>query len=197
MSNERAIKPKCFINLHLGNLQKKELMETKRKCVFLDRDGVLNVDFVDYVYSVEKFIPIDGVKEALHTLKEAGYLLIVITNQSGIIKGIYDHQNVFDVHELMQDAYQIKFDDLYYSPYHQDWTNSLTRKPDTLMLERAIAKFNIDISKSWMIGDKPRDMIPAKKEGLNSIIVENGPDLNADYSKKDLLAASQLILQDC
>ena len=68
----------------------------KQKCIFLDRDGVINVDFVDYVYDVEKFEFIDGVPEALKAFKDAGYLIIVITNQSGIVKGIYTLDDVMN-----------------------------------------------------------------------------------------------------
>ncbi|MFM7020294.1 MAG: HAD-IIIA family hydrolase, partial [Aquirufa sp.] len=67
----------------------------KNKCIFLDRDGVLNVDRVDYVYRMEEFIIPPGVGEALRSLKDAGYLLIVITNQSGIAKGIYKREDVY------------------------------------------------------------------------------------------------------
>lgn len=73
-----------------------------QKCVFLDRDGVLNVDRVDYVYRLQEFIIPPGVPEALQALKQAGYLLIVITNQSGIAKGIYERKDVYMIHEAIQ-----------------------------------------------------------------------------------------------
>ena len=76
----------------------------KQKCIFLDRDGVLNVDRVDYVYRMEDFIIPPGVGEALKALKEAGYLLIIITNQSGIAKGIYRREDVYMIHQAIQDG---------------------------------------------------------------------------------------------
>lgn len=167
----------------------------KRKCIFLDRDGVVNVDFVDYVYDLEKFEFIEGVPQALMDLKSAGYLIIVITNQSGVVKGIYSLEDVYTVHEHVQKATNNAIDDIYIAPYHEKWTNSLTRKPSTLMWERAIAKYNIDTENSWMIGDKPRDLIPAKKLGIKTIIVDHAPDPSADFSCENLRAASRVILK--
>jgi D-glycero-D-manno-heptose 1,7-bisphosphate phosphatase len=165
----------------------------KQKCIFLDRDGVINVDFVDYVYDVEKFEFIDGVPEALKTFKDAGYLIIVITNQSGIVKGIYTLDDVMTVHKHVQSNTNNSIDDIYIAPYHEKWTNSLTRKPSALMWERAIAKYNIDTETSWMIGDKPRDLVPAKKLGIKTIIVDHPEDPSANYACENLLAASKVI----
>lgn len=166
----------------------------KQKCVFLDRDGVINVDFVDYVYDLEKFEFIKGVPEALKSFKDAGYLVIVITNQSGIVKGIYSLEDVMIVHNHVQKETDNAIDDIYIAPYHEKWTNSLTRKPSTLMWERAIAKYDIDIENSWMVGDKPRDLIPAKKLGIKTIIVDHPEDKAADYCCENLLEASKVIV---
>lgn len=163
------------------------------KCIFLDRDGVINVDYVDYVYDLEKFEFIEGVPEALKKFKEAGYLLIIITNQSGIVKGIYKESDVMTVHNHIQAETNNVLDDIYYAPYHENWTKSLTRKPGSLMLEKAIAKYNIDISESWMIGDKERDLIPAKKLGMKTGIVINECDF-ADVKAENLIAAANQIL---
>lgn len=162
------------------------------KCIFLDRDGVINVDYVDYVYDLQKFQFIEGVQEALKKFKDAGYLLILITNQSGIVKGIYKEEDVWTVYNHIQHETGEVLDDMYYAPYHEKWTNSLTRKPDSLMLEKAIAKYNIDISRSWMIGDKERDLIPGKKLGLMTGIVDNKCDV-ADESGANLLDISSKI----
>lgn len=156
-----------------------------KKCIFLDRDGVINVDYVDYVYDLKKFEFIKGVQESLQSLKNSGYLLILITNQSGIVKGIYKEEDVWLVYDHIQRETNNVLDAMYYAPYHEKWTNSLTRKPDSLMLEKAIAKFDIDISSSWMVGDKERDLVPAKKLGLRTAIVENESGL-ADVSGERL-----------
>jgi D-glycero-D-manno-heptose 1,7-bisphosphate phosphatase len=165
------------------------------KCIFLDRDGVLNKDFVDYAYTPERFIILDGVKEGLQMLKEAGYLLVVVTNQSGIAKGIYTKEAVLMCHQLLQAHCGHIIDDLYYAPYHPSVTASLTRKPDTLMFERAIAKYGIDVKQSWMFGDKERDMTPAKKLGIPTVLVGHEADPSiADLHADDLLSAAKMVL---
>jgi len=168
-----------------------------KKCVFLDRDGVINVDCVDYTYKVDEFTIINGVPEALKLLKEHGYMLVVITNQSGIVKGIYDHADMHACHDYLQKETGHLIDYFYYSPYHEKHTASLSRKPGTLMFERAIARFDIDIQSSWMIGDKERDMLPAKKMGIRTILVpEDGKTTkSSDYMAKDLFDAARFIAE--
>lgn len=165
------------------------------KCIFLDRDGVINKDRVNYAYTLDTFVILDGVIEALQKLKEAGYLLIIITNQSGIAKGIYTTEDVFMCHDYLQEQSNNAIDDLYYAPYHPTITESLTRKPDSLMLERAIAKYKIDITQSWMLGDKERDLMPAKKLGLSTILIDSAkPSDIADEEAKSLLDAAERII---
>ncbi|MFT6866409.1 MAG: D-glycero-D-manno-heptose 1,7-bisphosphate phosphatase [Cyclobacteriaceae bacterium] len=164
------------------------------KCVFLDRDGVINKDFVDYAYTLDRFIILPGVLEAVSLLKQSGYLLVVVTNQSGIVKGIYTREQMHECHQYMQQVLDHQIDRIYYSPWHQSHSESLSRKPGTLMFEKAVAKFGIDVSQSWMIGDKKRDMIPAQKMGLKTIQVGGDDDKMADYVEKDLLAAAKRII---
>jgi len=168
----------------------------ENKCVFLDRDGVLNKDYVDYAYTLDKFQILDGVPQALNALKQAGYLLVVITNQSGIAKGIYTREDMQTCHDFLHQQTQYQIDHVYFSPYHPDYSESLTRKPGSLMFEKAIAKFKIDVSKSWMIGDKLRDLQPAIKLGIKTIQVDGHNDLVADFVARDLLEASKHILFD-
>jgi D-glycero-D-manno-heptose 1,7-bisphosphate phosphatase len=164
------------------------------KCVFLDRDGVINKDYVDYVYSAEKLEILPGVVEALTTLKVAGFLLIVITNQSGIAKGIYTREEMHETHRLIQEACGHAIDHFYYAPWHPSVSNSLTRKPDSLMLERGIARYRADVRQSWMVGDKDTDLIPAKKVGLKTIQVDHRTSPIADYYAANLLEACTIIL---
>src|SRR5687767_9623731 len=111
----------------------------KTKAIFLDRDGVLNAERGDYTYRLEEFEVLPGVPEALKLLKEHGYLLIVVTNQGGIAKGLYTKEEVFACHEKLQQACGHIIDALYYAPSHPSVSESLSRKPDSLMLEKAIA----------------------------------------------------------
>jgi D-glycero-D-manno-heptose 1,7-bisphosphate phosphatase len=169
----------------------------KKKCIFLDRDGVLNVDRVDYVYRMEDFIIPKGVPEALIALKEAGYLLVVITNQSGIAKGLYERKHVYAIHEAIQKACGGVLDDLYFCPYHENFdSRSLTRKPGSLLIEKAAAKYQVDFNLSFMVGDHERDIIAGTRAGLRTIrLAPEGEETNATFVVRDLLEASQLILK--
>lgn len=176
----------------LLDLNENEL--SKKKCVFLDRDGVLNKDFVDYAYSLDKFHIIEGVAEALKILKQKGYLLIVITNQSGIAKGIYTREDMQICHDYLQKETGYLIDHIYYSPHHPNFSESLTRKPGSLMFEKAIAKYDVDISQSWMVGDKLRDIQPAIKMGLKTIQVDGHDDEIADHVVPDLISAAKYLI---
>ena len=169
------------------------------KCVFLDRDGVLNVDRADYVYRLDDFVIPDGVVEGLRRLKEAGYLLIVITNQAGIAKGLYTRDDVMRCHTYLQEQCGHLIDDIYYCPHHPDYTTrSLTRKPESLLLEKAIAKYNIDVNNSWMIGDALRDMLAGRRVGVRTVHVTHAPaDPAGDWAAPDLLSASDCVLGVC
>jgi D-glycero-D-manno-heptose 1,7-bisphosphate phosphatase len=168
----------------------------KNKCVFLDRDGVLNEDCPDYLYRLEELVIPEGVVEALQLLKKAGYLLIVITNQAGIAKGLYEAENVYAIHNAMQEASGNALDDLYFSPYHPGYSgNSLSRKPGSLLIEKAIAKYDIDPMQSWMVGDRDRDMEAGQRAGLKTIHIIPETENNAgDYQAANLLEAAKIIL---
>ena len=168
----------------------------KNKCIFLDRDGVLNVDRVDYVYRMEEFVIPPGVGQALRALKDAGYLLVVITNQSGIAKGIYTREDVYMIHRAIQDGTGVELDDIYFCPYHEKFdSNSLTRKPGSLLIEKAAAKYNVDMDASWMVGDHERDITAGTGAGLRTIrLAPAGTETKATYLVNDLLAASEIIL---
>ncbi len=165
------------------------------KCIFLDRDGVLNIERGAYTYQPSDFELEYKVPEALQNLKTLGYLLIIITNQAGIAKGLYTKKEVLACHEKLQKACGNLIDALYFSPYHPDFSTSLSRKPDSLMFEKALNKFNIEPTNSYMIGDKERDLIPAKKLSINTIIVNNATSQWADRSCKNLFEFSLILTQ--
>jgi D-glycero-D-manno-heptose 1,7-bisphosphate phosphatase len=168
------------------------------KCVFLDRDGVLNEEMNDYVYTLDRLIIPQGMPEAIAMLKQAGYLLVVVTNQAGIAKGLYSKQEVLACHQKIQEACGRLIDALYYCPYHPKFDSaSLLRKPGSLMLEKAAARFSIDTTLSWMVGDRQRDIEAGQKIGAGTIFIEGagtGETHTADYVAKDLLEAAQLIV---
>jgi D-glycero-D-manno-heptose 1,7-bisphosphate phosphatase len=166
-------------------------MANRNKCVFLDRDGVINRDRGDYTYRVEDFEIIEGVVDALHALRQAGFLVVVITNQAGISKGLYTRQQMQACHDYLQEAGGGLIDAFYYCPYHPTITQSLARKPGTLMLEKAIARFNIDTQSSWLVGDAERDIESGNKMGITSILITSDPDMKsgAQFRAQGLLEA--------
>lgn len=168
----------------------------KKKCVFLDRDGVLNQDLDGYLYQPEEMIIPEGVVEGLKQMKNAGYLLIVVTNQAGIAKGLYSKDDVMKCHLYFQEQCGYLLDDLYYCSHHPDYdSRSLMRKPESLMLEKAIAKYDIDTTNSWMVGDRARDMQAGKRAGVRTIHLSHNPqEVVGDEFASNFLAATQLVL---
>ncbi|MCF8459166.1 MAG: HAD family hydrolase [Flavobacteriales bacterium] len=147
-----------------------------KKALFLDRDGVLNRERGDYTYTVEDFEVLPDVANALKLAREKGYLLIIISNQGGIAKGIYNQERVEQLHDLMADKLAksgVHFDEIYYCHHHNEVGKCLCRKPHSLMLEKAIARFDIDASQSVMIGDSQRDMDAAAKVGVKGFLIES------------------------
>jgi D-glycero-D-manno-heptose 1,7-bisphosphate phosphatase len=158
-------------------------MKQMNKALFLDRDGVINHDPGDYTMSVEEFIILPTVVEALKIAQDKGYLIIVVTNQGGLAKGLYTENEVHAMHRKLRDTCQksgVEITHIYYSPHHPDFGNSLTRKPESLLLERAIARYHIDPSKSLMIGDRDRDVECARRVGVKGILIKTNDNL-LDY----------------
>lgn len=151
--------------------QKFSTLEYKNKAIFLDRDGVLNRERGEYTYKVEDFEILPGIPEALMTLKKMGYLLIIITNQAGIAKGLYSKQDVMTCHRVLQDACDHCIDHIFFAPWHPVVSQSLSRKPGSLMFERAIARFKVNPTASYMVGDKARDLTPAESLGIYTVSV--------------------------
>ena len=168
----------------------------KKPCIFLDRDGVLNEEIGRHVVKMEEFRVKAGVPEGLKCLKAAGYLLVVITNQSGIARGYYDEAFVRACYEQIQTACGGKLDGQYFAPGLDQFSRSLMRKPDSLMFEKAIARFGIDPQKSWMAGDKERDLIPARKLGIKTIqITQEAASAYTDVKVGNFLEAVEQILK--
>ena len=165
------------------------------QAVFLDRDGVLNQELDDYVWTPERFLIMPGVPESLARLKAAGYHLVVVTNQAGIAKGLYTRADVRACHELLQQACGHVLDALYFAENHPSVSESIFRKPDSGMLEKAIARFQLDPARSWIVGDRARDLQAGARVGVRGILV--GPAEPTAYAPHvaNLAAATELILQ--
>ena len=154
-----------------------------RPCLFLDRDGVINHDPGDYTNNLSEFAILPTVMEALILAKEAGFEVVVVTNQGGLAKGLYTHEDVADIHAHLThvcEANGTPILDIIYSPHHPSMGTSLSRKPGSLMVERACAKHQLDPLQSWMVGDKQRDLDAASPVGVRGVLIDpNAPLLDA------------------
>jgi D,D-heptose 1,7-bisphosphate phosphatase len=172
------------------------------EAVFIDRDGVINVDY-GYVHRVEDFEFIPGSVQALKRLSRSDYNIIVITDQSGIGKGYYTKDDLVAVHAYMEqelDKQGIKVDAIYYCD-HAPEDNCDCRKPKVKNLEKAARDFSLDLSRCWLIGDKTRDIQTGKNAGCRTILVMTGKggsdkdfEVRPDVVAKDLKEAVGRIL---
>ena len=151
------------------------------KAVFIDRDGVINSDEgLYYIYKTEDFKLNFGIVENICKLKKAGYLVIIISNQGGIGKGLYSKKDTDSLHTILQNEISkngYSLDEIYYCPHHPDSGSCICRKPDSLLIEKAIARFGIDKTQSYLIGDSPRDIEAAQKAGIKGILVPKNTDI--------------------
>jgi histidinol-phosphate phosphatase family protein len=143
-----------------------------KKAVFIDRDGTINVN-VEYLDNPEDFQMYPGVAEGVKILNENGFLVIVITNQSGIARGYFTKETLEKIHQRMMKELKekgAKIDAIYYCPHHPD-DNCSCRKPETGLLEKAIKEHNIDTSHSYVIGDRMIDVEAGHKIGLKTVLI--------------------------
>ncbi|NEU08268.1 HAD family hydrolase [Flavihumibacter sp. R14] len=152
-------------------------MIEKQKAVFLDRDGVLNKELGDYVCRVEDFKILEHNFKPLKELQERGYLLIVITNQGGLAKKWYTEEILMEMNRQLKETYEqqgISLSEIYYCNHHPEYNGKcLCRKPGSMMLEKAVARFNIDPSKSYFIGDRERDVLAGEAAGVKGILIDS------------------------
>ena len=151
-----------------------------RKALFLDRDGVINYDPGDYTKSLEEFTVLPTVYEALKLAQEKGYLLVLITNQGGVAKGLYGHEQVHEIHTWFQvqlAQHGVTLTDIYYAPSHPDYSESLMRKPGSMMIERALAKHGISPTRRYIGGDEQRDLDSGAPLGVNGILIKTNAPL--------------------
>lgn len=157
----------------------------KKKAIFLDRDGTLNVE-VDYLHEREKMELIPGTVEALRILQDKGYLLIVVTNQSGVARGYFTMREVNEVNEYMEECLSkdgILIQKFYCCPHGaNDQCNC--RKPKTGLYEQAIKEYNIDASRSYLVGDKVTDILAAEPLGAKYGLLLSGHDIEQELLEK-------------
>jgi len=152
----------------------------KNKAIFLDRDGVINLDVLNYTWRVEDFHFLDGVFDTCREFRKQGFMLIVITNQGGVAKGMYTIADVDHLHDHMIKSFAeegVLIDEVYYCPHHDVSGKCLCRKPGSLLVEKALARFEIDPAVSYFIGDRDRDVEAGAAAGVKGILVEVNNDL--------------------
>ncbi len=158
-----------------------------KKAIFLDRDGCINNNCDHYyVWRKEELLLNPGVKETLYELRSRGYLLIVVSNQGGISRGEFSAEDVEALHEHLRSMLEVEgvfLDEIYYCPHHHMVESCLCRKPQPLMIEKALARFDIDPAKSWMIGDSQRDVEAGLAAGLRTILIKSNSDLREVLGK--------------
>ena len=161
----------------------------KNKTIFLDRDGIINID-KSYLYKIEDFEFCDGVFKALKHLQALGYILIVVTNQSGIARGYYSEDDFLKLTSWMLKEFEkqgITISKVYHCP-HKPEDNCTCRKPSTGMFKKADSDFGIDFKNSWMIGDKKSDIEAGQNAGIkNTIFINSSTCKEAKYSVKKIL----------
>ncbi|WP_153111786.1 D-glycero-beta-D-manno-heptose 1,7-bisphosphate 7-phosphatase [Propionivibrio limicola] len=146
------------------------------KLVILDRDGVINFDSDYFIKSPAEWKPIPGSLEAIAKLTQAGYRVVVATNQSGIGRGLFDMDTLNAINDKMYRAAQLlggRIDALFYCPHSAD-SNCDCRKPKPGMFERIAGCFNADLSKAWAVGDSLRDLQAAASVGAKPMLVLTG-----------------------
>lgn len=182
-----------------------------RKAIFLDRDGVINHE-VDTLTNIEDFKLLDKIPDAIKKINRSEYLAIVVTNQPAIAKGFLKEAELKNIHKKMetllgrQNAF---LNDIFYCPHHPEKgfegeipdlkINCECRKPNTGMILKAASLYNIDLKKSFIIGDSFRDILCGRNAGLKTLGVKTGygcndGDIKPDYIFNDLFEAVDFIL---
>lgn len=166
------------------------------KTVFLDRDGVINED-TGYPHKIEDFKLLPKVTEALQMLIDNEFRLIIITNQSGIGRGYFKEEDFWHFQNHMIETLaqeNIYFDGVYFCPHHPE-ENCLCRKPATGLVDQAKKDFQIDLEKSFLIGDAESDVLCAKNAGLKSVLLTSELEncVAENFSALNLYEAAKII----
>ncbi|MFO7896717.1 MAG: HAD family hydrolase [Candidatus Cloacimonadales bacterium] len=185
------------------------------KAVFLDRDGTINIDGKGYISKTEDFELYPYAAAAIKLLNEAGFLVFVATNQSGVARGYYTFSQLDKLHEKMAKELATvgaQIDEIFISPYHiagqvEPYNISHEdRKPGIGMFRQALKKYDFEIKRSFMVGDRASDIGFGKKAHLTSILLLSGLgrqefaqhkswQYQPDFVVEDLLAAARLIIE--
>lgn len=166
----------------------------RKKAIFLDRDGTLIVDKV-YLNDPDQIEYLPGVFEALQLLRDNGYQMIVVTNQSGVARGIVSLENLEIIHQRIRDAFArhgVQFTAFYYAPYSVE-SQHFMRKPNPGMLLTAAEEHHVDLEQSWMIGDRVTDVEAGHRAGCRSILLEGVETRENALASKPAFIANGLL----
>jgi D-glycero-D-manno-heptose 1,7-bisphosphate phosphatase len=165
-------------------------MTIKKPAVFIDRDGTVN-EQMGYINHISRFIILPGVAEAFRILNSEGYLAIIVSNQSGVARGYFPIELLYNIHSFMKESLLRSgavVDGIYFCPHYPRGSvpeysfDCDCRKPETGLIKQACGHFDIDISRSYMIGDHSSDMELAGRAALKGILVKTGYGLGvAEY----------------
>lgn len=182
--------------------------EVNPHAVFLDRDGVINFDSPNYIKNWNEFRFIPGSLEAIAQLTRHRFPVIVVTNQSAIHRGLTSSAEVLDIHRRLREAVTShggRIQDIFYCPHTPD-ERCDCRKPEPGMIFSAQKKYNIDVDRSWMVGDSARDIECGVNAGCgHTILVQTGDfdtatilfeqkKVRPEYTAKDLAEAANIIV---
>lgn len=190
-------------------------LKNRQRAIFLDRDGTMNVS-KGFISNADDLELIPGTIEAIKAINKSGALAIVITNQPVIARGECSFEELHNIHNKLKTLLGEKgafVDDIFYCPHHPDKGfegevpelkfDCECRKPKTGMINEAVDKYNIDLSKSYMVGDSTMDLELARNAGVKSVLVDTGfagndgkYDRSCDIEAKDLLDAVEKIIKD-
>ena len=200
--------------LKSGLIQSKNL-KNKQRAIFLDRDGTMNVS-KGFISKADDLELIPGTIDAIKAINKSGALAIVITNQPVIARGECSFEELHNIHNKLKTLLGEKgafVDDIFYCPHHPDKGfegevhelkfDCECRKPKTGMIDEAVKKYNIDLSKSYMVGDSTMDLETARNAGIKSVLVNTGfagndgkYDRSCDIEAKNLFDAVEKIIKD-
>ncbi len=154
-----------------------------KKALFLDRDGVINLD-KGYVHRIEDFEFISGIFRVCQSLQTLGFLIFIVTNQSGIERNFFSKKDYFKVTNWMLAKFKennINITKVYFCPSHP-CTNCPRRKPNPGMILEAKVEFDLDLTQSILIGDKSSDILAAERAGIkHSILIESNGEISLEH----------------
>ena len=173
--------------------------------VFLDRDGIINVERGDYTVSIDEWQWAPGAREGIKMLTDAGFGVIVITNQACIAKGCQTEEGLAILHDFMLDGIRTAGGDIlriYHCP-HQTPDNCSCRKPEPGMLLQAADDYDISLEKTFFVGDTSRDMETARRAGTKKILIVNDvnayqpvEDVETDFCAANLTDAAEIVIRE-